>query len=53
MSILNYINGIAPPRSDINKKHELIDVIFLVFAAVLSKVSEWKSIQEFRELQFD
>ncbi len=47
MSIFNYINEIAAPRSDINKKHELMDVIFLVFVAVLSEVSGWKSIQEF------
>ncbi len=45
MIIFNYISEITDPRSDINKKHELIDVIFLVFAAVLSGASGWKSIQ--------
>lgn len=53
MSIFNYISEITDPRSDINKKHELIDVIFLVFAAVLSGASGWKSIQEFGEAQFE
>ncbi|WP_127960525.1 ISAs1 family transposase, partial [Serratia microhaemolytica] len=38
-------------RKDINKKHKLVDVIFLVFSAVLSGASGWKSIQEFGELQ--
>uniref|UniRef100_UPI00139231D0 transposase family protein n=1 Tax=Serratia microhaemolytica TaxID=2675110 RepID=UPI00139231D0 len=51
MSIFNYISEIPDPRKDINKKHKLVDVIFLVFSAVLSGASGWKSIQEFGELQ--
>ncbi|WP_350307158.1 hypothetical protein [Photorhabdus viridis] len=31
IAILNYINDIPDPLADINKKHELMDVIFLVF----------------------
>ncbi|WP_448511373.1 transposase family protein, partial [Photorhabdus sp. MH8.4] len=51
MSIFNFISKIEDPRSDINKKHELMDVIFLAFSAVLCGASGWKSIQEFGELQ--
>ncbi|CBJ81263.1 hypothetical protein XBJ1_2137 [Xenorhabdus bovienii SS-2004] len=53
MSIFNFIRKIDDPRSDINKKHELMDVIFLAFSAVLCGASGWKSIQEFGELQIE
>ncbi len=52
MTIFNYINEILDHHADINKKYEPMDVIFLVFAAVLSGASGWKSIQGFEELQF-
>lgn len=53
MSIFNYISTIEDPHFDINKKHNLIDVIFLVFSAVLSGASGWKSIQVFGEEQVE
>ncbi len=53
MSLLKHLEILEDPRSDINKKHHLIDVVFLVFSAVLSGASGWKSIQEFGELQLD
>lgn len=53
MSILKQLALIPDPRKDINIKHQLIDVIFLVFAAVLSGASGWKSIQDFGEAQLD
>ncbi|MBC8955063.1 ISAs1 family transposase [Xenorhabdus sp. PB62.4] len=53
MSIFNFISKIDDPRSDINKKHELMDVIFLAFAAVLCGASGWKAIQEFGEIQIE
>ncbi|NRN28459.1 transposase family protein [Photorhabdus heterorhabditis subsp. aluminescens] len=49
INIFNYINDIPDLHTDINKKYELMDVIFLVFAVVLSGASGWKSIQEFGE----
>ncbi|WMV72989.1 ISAs1 family transposase [Xenorhabdus griffiniae] len=53
MSIFNFISKIDDHRSDINKKHELIEVIFLAFSAVLCGASGWKAIQEFGELQIE
>lgn len=53
MSILKQLALIPDPRKDINIKHQLIDVIFLVFSAVLSGASGWKSIQDFGEAQLD
>ena len=53
MTILERLNRIPDPRNDINVKHDLVDVIFLVFSAVLSGATGWKSIQEFGESQID
>ncbi|WP_188503296.1 ISAs1 family transposase, partial [Lacimicrobium alkaliphilum] len=39
------------PRSDTNKQHNLVDVVFLVLSAVLSGADGWKAIQDFGDLQ--
>lgn len=51
MSIISHLGTINDPRTDINVKHDLIDVVFLTLSAVLSGADGWKSIQEFGELQ--
>lgn len=51
--LFHYLETIPDPRADINKKHNLIDVVFLTLCAVLSGASGWKSIQEFGEEQLD
>lgn len=53
MSIIRHLEKIEDPRTDINVKHDLIDVMFLTLSAVLSGADGWKSIQEFGELQID
>lgn len=53
MTLLERLNRIPDPRNDINVKHDLVDVVFLVFSAVLSGATGWKSIQEFGESQID
>ncbi|WP_445374758.1 ISAs1 family transposase [Photorhabdus tasmaniensis] len=53
MSIFNYLSVIPDPCKEINKKHELMDVLFLVFATVLSGACGWKSIQDFGETQLE
>lgn len=53
MSLFKQLANITDQRSDINKKHDLIDVIFLTLSAVLSGANGWKSIQEFGEEQLD
>ncbi len=53
MSIFKQLATIPDTRSDINKKHDLVDVIFLTFAAVLSGADGWKAIQQFGEAQLD
>ena len=53
MSIIKHLEQIEDPRTDINLKHDLIDVVFLTLSAVLSGADGWKSILEFGELQLD
>jgi len=53
MNLLKHLEIVPDPRTDINKKHNLIDVVFLTLSAVLSGASGWKSIQEFGDLQLD
>lgn len=53
MSIINHLEHIEDPRTDINIKHDLVDVIFLTLSAVLSGADGWKAIQEFGEMQLD
>jgi len=53
MNLIKHLAIVPDPRKDINKKHNLIDVVFLTLSAVLSGASGWKSIQEFGELQLE
>ena len=53
MSLLEHLRLIPDPRKDLNKQHELMDVIFLAFSAVLSGATGWKSMEQFGEEQLD
>ncbi|SES95071.1 transposase family protein [Thorsellia anophelis] len=47
MSIITVSNQITGPGKDINKKHDLFDVLFLTFSAVLSGTLGWNDIKQF------
>jgi len=53
MTILTHLEQLPDPRKDINLKHNLVDVLFLVLSGVLSGATGWQSIQEFGEEQID
>lgn len=53
MNIFSYLSAIPDPRKDINVKHNLLDVLFLVLAAVLSGARGWKDIQVFGDAQLE
>ncbi|EEW3159001.1 ISAs1 family transposase [Escherichia coli] len=53
MSIFSYLAVIQDPRKDINIKHNLFDVLFLVLAAILSGAHGWKDIQIFGDAQLE
>ena len=47
MSLLTHLATIDDPRRDINKKHELLDILFLTVSAVMSGAECWKDIKDF------
>ena len=47
MSLLTHLATIDDPRRDINKKHELLDLLFLTVSAVMSGAEGWKDIKDF------
>ncbi|WMU73266.1 ISAs1 family transposase [Enterobacter bugandensis] len=53
MNIFSHLVSIPDPRSDINVKHNLLDVLFLVLSAVLSGARGWKDIQVFGDAQLE
>ena len=53
MNIFNYLSVIPDPRKDVNIKHNLFDVLFLVLAAILSGAHGWKDIQVFGDAQLE
>ena len=53
MSLLTRLATIDDPRRDINKKHALLDILFLTVSAVLSGAEGWKDIKEFGDEKLD
>ena len=47
MSLFDHLKLIEDPRSHINLDHDLVDIIFLVLAAIALGCNGWKSINEF------
>ncbi|WP_432525502.1 ISAs1 family transposase [Moraxella sp. ZY21109] len=46
-------NHIQDPRANINIKHELLDIIFITFAGIMSGAEGWSDIQEFAHTKQD
>ncbi|WMU75287.1 ISAs1 family transposase (plasmid) [Enterobacter bugandensis] len=53
MNIFIHLSAVPDPRKDINVKHNLLYVLFLVLAAVLSGAQGWKDIQVFGDAQLE
>lgn len=51
MSLFDHLSLIEDPRSHINQRHNLVDVLFLVFSAITSGQDGWAEIQQFGELK--
>lgn len=47
MSLFDHLNLIEDPRSHINLDHDLVDIMFLVLAAIASGCNGWLEIEEF------
>lgn len=53
MSFINHFDNLEDTRSHINKKHELLDIIFLTVVAILSGAEGWKDIKQFGDSKLE
>jgi hypothetical protein len=53
MSFLTHSENLEDNRADINKEHDLLDMVFLTMSAVLSGAKSWKGIQIVGDAQLD
>jgi predicted transposase YbfD/YdcC len=53
MSFLNHFESVEDPHSHINKKYELLDLLFLTITAILSGAEGWKDIEKFGRHKID
>lgn len=49
MSLLEHLTVVEDTRSDINQKHDLIDIIFLVITAITAGSEGWQDIETYGE----
>lgn len=47
MAFIDHVSAIEDPRTDINVKHDFLDVLFLTMSAVISGAEGWQDIEEF------
>jgi len=47
MAFLDYFQELEDPRSHINRTHDLLDVLFLTIAAMMSGAEGWQDIRDF------
>lgn len=47
MTFIEYLSIVEDNRSDINKRHDLTDVIFLVISAIMAGAEGWQDIQQY------
>jgi len=47
MSFLDHFAELPDPRSDINRKYALLDIVFLTVTAILSGAEGWSDIEKF------
>jgi predicted transposase YbfD/YdcC len=48
-TFMEHFSDLKDPRDDQNKKHQLLDILFLVIAAVISGAEGWEAIETFGE----
>ena len=46
MTLIEHLQGLEDPRKSINLKHDLVDVVFLAFSAVLSGSQRFSAVHQ-------
>ena len=52
MTLIEHLTIVKDIRSDTNRKHDLVDVIFLVISAIISGAEGWQDIETFGDNKF-
>jgi len=53
MTLIEHLSLVEENRSDINQKHELVDVIFLVISAIMAGAEGWRDIETYGDSKAD
>ena len=53
MNIIEHLSVVEDTRSDINKKHDLIDIMFLIISAIASGSEGWQDIEIYGDSKLD
>ena len=53
MTFITHLEELEDSRKDINKNYELVDIVFLTMAAILSGAKGWKAIKIFGDTKLD
>ena len=53
MDFFAHLSLIEDPRSHVNRQHNLVDIMFLVMAAVVSGCEGWQKIEDFGTNKLD
>ncbi|BCM75486.1 hypothetical protein KAM448_36210 [Aeromonas caviae] len=53
MTLIEHLTLVEETRSEINRKHNLVDVMFLVISAIMSGAEGWNDIETYGDSKID
>lgn len=53
MTLIEHLTLVEETRSDINRKHDLVDVMFLVISAIMAGAEGWRDIETYGDAKAD
>ena len=53
LTLIEHLTLIEESRSDINRKHDLVDVMFLVISAIMAGAEGWRDIETYGDAKAD
>ncbi|MBM7456149.1 hypothetical protein HNR62_002030 [Oceanisphaera litoralis] len=53
MTLIEHLTLVEETRSDINRKHDLVDVMFLVISAIMAGAEGWQDIETYGDAKAD
>ena len=53
MNLIEHLTLVEETRSDINQKHDLVDVMFLVISAIMAGAEGWRDIETYGDSKAD